>query len=186
MIDRQSGFTPELENNSPTYEVTDNFDNLQAVGVIIVDPTKKRILLVRRIVEEFDENGDLIEISNALKNKVDSSGRILLALPSGSGPLSDNPAEPDQAVIKEILSETGNSPISLERFHAYKEKNNPKAKKVGFYIAVMNMDSLIPKSPHKDLPGWFPIEWFGSKITLPYSEHNKVVLDFISEKVRKS
>jgi hypothetical protein len=94
------------------YEITDDFSNLDAVGIIIIDPLKKRILLVRRLANEFDENGK--PIPKEKKNKVDSNGNIILALPSGSGPLSDDPENPDLAAMKEILSETGSTPTLLQ------------------------------------------------------------------------
>ncbi|MCC6711265.1 MAG: hypothetical protein IT416_02840 [Candidatus Pacebacteria bacterium] len=167
-----------------TYEVTDDFTNLNAVGIIIIDPSKQRILLVRRLANEFAENGQ--PIPKEKKNKIDNNGNIILALPSGSGPLSDDPDNPDLAALKEIISETGSRPNSLEKFHAYQQKGAPDSPKVGFYIAQMDMDALNPQSKHKDWPGWFPIDWFGTKIVLPYAEHNQVVLDFIKERLKSN
>ncbi len=183
MIDRDLGYGHKQEVTSDDeYEVTDDFNNLDAVGVIILNPEKDRILLVRRLVEKYDDLGKLIEPPKEKRNKVDANGEIILALPSGSGPLSDNPDDPDSAILKEVLSETGSQPIHLEKFHTYRKKGGNQGKKVGFYIATMSPDSLNPSSPHKDWPGWFPKSWFGTRITLPYAEHNQVVLDYLRER----
>ncbi len=169
----------EMIDAAPAYEIGEDFSNVDAVGAIVFDPEHKRILLVRRLEKETDETG--VQIPKDKRNKVDSNGNIILALPSGSGPLKDDPTNPDLAILKEIRSETGSFPALIRRFHTYKSNHAPNAKKVGFYIAEMSPDSLSLTNPHKDWPGWFPVEWFGDKIILPYAEHNQVVLDYLKE-----
>lgn len=177
---------PTESEREPIYEITDNFSELTAVGLIILDPLRERILLVRRLVNEFEENpdadGNLIPMAKEIKNKVDQRDKnIILTLPSGSGPLSDNPGDPDLAARKEIFNETQAWSAFLWRFHTYKRTDIPGGEKVGFYVVEMSPNFEGPRNEHKDLPGWWPIKMFGKKINIPYEEHNRVVMDFIKE-----
>ena len=183
MNDRISSYFPEQKEIEPVYEITKDFNNVEAVGAIVLDPEEERILLVRRVEEEYDKNGEVIEIPKPLRNRVDSPDKIFPALPSGSGPLNKEcKGKPDEAIVKEIISETGTSPTFLRKFYSYKRVDVPNSKKVGFYVAKINPDLLNLSNPYKNWPGFFPLEWVGTKIVLPYAEHNRVVLDFLKER----
>lgn len=178
--------TGNFEVKKPiSYEVTDDFTNLGAVGAIVLDPMHERVLLVRRLVNEKVLNPETQEeepIDKTLKNKVDQPAEnIILALPSGSGALNDFPNDPVSAVRREVESETGSKPAFIREFHTYQRTDIPDAKKVGFYIVEMSPNINGPENKFKDWPGWFPIELVGTVITLPYGEHQQVILDFIRE-----
>lgn len=152
-VDSRDKLTENLGRESQ-YIKDKDFRDIGAVAIIILDPSRTRILLMNRRDEFY------------------------LAVPSGKGTLDKH--SPKEAARLEMQHETGLENVEVEEFLTYTAKSG--GPKVGYYTLFLDektfehefLEAEPPRTPGKAKkrpPAWYPLDLvLSGKLELPYEQ----------------